>query len=155
MKEIERIQEQLQLSFAGEAWHGPSLLEVLDGVSAEKALAKPAGSVHNIWEIVLHIATWEEAIRRRILGEASYVSDEEDWRTVDDTSEAAWRKTLANTEETHQRLQQTVARLSDADLQRTVKSQTGIEHTVYVSIHGVIHHLLYHTGQIALLKRLV
>jgi uncharacterized damage-inducible protein DinB len=155
MNEIDRIKEQLQCTFAGDAWHGPALLETLAGVSAEKALAKPAGSTHNIWEIVLHIETWEEAIRRRVIGDAVNVSDEEDWRAIGDTSETAWRRTLAITEETHRRLLETVSRFNDADLQRTVKSQAGDEHTIYVSLHGVIHHLLYHTGQIALLKKLV
>jgi uncharacterized damage-inducible protein DinB len=155
MNEVERIIEQLQRTFAGEAWHGPSLLETLAGVSAEQALAKPAGSTHNIWEIVLHIEIWEEAIRRRVIGDALKVSDEEDWRTASDTDEAAWHKTLAITQETHRRLVEAVSQLNDADLLRTVKSQSEIEHTLYVSLHGEIHHLLYHTGQIALLKKLV
>jgi uncharacterized damage-inducible protein DinB len=154
MNEVERIKIQLQRTFAGEAWHGPSLLESLAGVSAEKALAKPAGSTHSIWEIVLHIETWEEAIRCRIIGDARKVSDEEDWRKIDETDEAAWHKTLASTEETHRSLIEAVSRLNDADLLRTVDSQEGIEHTLYVSLHGGIHHLLYHTGQIALLKKL-
>jgi uncharacterized damage-inducible protein DinB len=155
MKEIERIKQQLQFTFAGEAWHGPSLLEALDGVTAEQALAKPAGRTHNIWELVLHIETWEEAIRRRVLGETVNVSDEEDWRSPGDTGEAAWHSTLAMLKTTHQRLLDVVAHLTDEDLQRTVRSQSGDEHSFYVSLHGGIHHLLYHTGQIALLKKLV
>jgi uncharacterized damage-inducible protein DinB len=154
MKEIERIKDQIERTFTGDAWHGASLLEALAGVTAEKAAARPTGNSHNIWEIVLHISTWEEAIRRRVIGDPLTVSDEEDWRTVSDTSELAWQNTLAMVEETHQKLLDAVSQLNDVDLNRTVKSQAGIEHSIYVSLHGVIHHLLYHTGQIALLKKL-
>lgn len=35
MTEIERIRDQFRRGFHGEAWHGPALLEALDGVSAE------------------------------------------------------------------------------------------------------------------------
>ncbi len=154
MKEIERIKDQLQRAFAGDAWHGPSLHETLADVTAEKAAAKPEENTHSIWEIVLHITTWEEAIGRRITGDTVKVSDAEDWRFVTDTSELAWRNALAMAEEIHQKLLDEISRLSDADLDRVVVSQAGIEHSIDVSLHGVIHHLLYHTGQIALLKKL-
>ena len=155
MKEIERIKDQIERTFTGDAWHGPALLETLAGVTAEKAILRPAGNSHNIWEIVLHIEIWEEAIRRRIIGDPMTVSDEEDWRTISDTSESAWRDTLNVLEKTHRKLLDAVSQLSEAALDHTVKSQAGIEHSLYVSLHGAIHHLLYHTGQIALLKKLV
>jgi uncharacterized damage-inducible protein DinB len=155
MKEIERIKDQVQRTFTGDAWHGPALLEALTGVTAEKALAKPAGNSHSIWEILLHITTWEGVTYHRLIGDVVNVSDEEDWPTVSDTSEAAWRNALAVAENTHQKLLDAISQLSDADLNRAVNSQAGIEHSIYVSLHGVIHHLLYHTGQIALLNKLV
>jgi uncharacterized damage-inducible protein DinB len=154
MQEIEKIKDQLQRVFAGDAWHGPSLHEALAEVTAEKAIAKPGNNMHSIWEILLHITTWEEAIRRRVIGDVVKVSDAEDWRCVTDSSERAWRNALAAAEEVHQKLLNEISRLSDADLDRLVVSQEGFEHSLYVSLQGVIHHLLYHTGQIALLKRL-
>jgi uncharacterized damage-inducible protein DinB len=154
MKEIERIRDQLQRAFAGEAWHGPSLHEALAELTAEQAAAKPGSNTHSIWEIVLHIATWEEAIRRRVIGDVVKVSDAEDWPSFTDTSELAWRNVLAMAEAIHQKLLDEISRLSDADLDRLVVSQAGIEHSLYVSLHGAIHHLIYHTGQLALLKRL-
>jgi uncharacterized damage-inducible protein DinB len=154
MIEIERIKDQLQRAFIGDAWHGPSLREALAGVTAEIAAAKPCNNSHSIWEIVLHIATWEEAIRRRIAGDFVKVSDEEDWRSVTDTGEPAWRNAQAMAGEVHRCLLDEISSLNDADLARVVVSQAGIEHSLYVSLHGAIHHLLYHTGQIAQLKTL-
>ncbi|HMB91618.1 MAG TPA: PQQ-dependent sugar dehydrogenase [Rhodothermales bacterium] len=39
--ELQRLEEQLERALEGEAWHGPSVLEVLDGVSAHQATAHP------------------------------------------------------------------------------------------------------------------
>jgi hypothetical protein len=54
--ELARLEEQLQRSFEGEAWHGPSLRETLDGVTAEEASRHPIPGAHSIWELVLHLA---------------------------------------------------------------------------------------------------
>ena len=41
MSEVKRIADQLERAFEGGAWHGPSVREVLDGVTAEQALSRP------------------------------------------------------------------------------------------------------------------
>lgn len=51
----EFIADQLQRAYAGQAWHGPALSEVLKGVTAEMAGAKPIREAHSIRELVLHI----------------------------------------------------------------------------------------------------
>ena len=53
MSEIKRINDQLKRAFEGTAWHGPSVSEVLAGVTAEQAAAHPIAGAHSIWEIVL------------------------------------------------------------------------------------------------------
>jgi len=68
MEETKRIADQLQRAFEGEAWHGPSLRELLAEVSAEKAASRPLALAHNIWEIVLHVAAWHGGVKRRLDG---------------------------------------------------------------------------------------
>jgi uncharacterized damage-inducible protein DinB len=150
MKEIERIKDQLKRAFEGEAWHGPSIRELLADVTAEKAAAKPLAGAHSIWEVVLHIAAWEGAVRRRLAGETIELSTEEDWPPVTDTSEAAWRGALATLENGHHELRRTISRLDDSQLEDIVSGQ---RYSVYFTLHGVIQHDLYHAGQIALLKK--
>ena len=66
MIEVEHLADVFEHSFSGDAWHGPSLMAILKDVDARKAAARPIGAAHSIWELVLHITGWEEAIRRRI-----------------------------------------------------------------------------------------
>jgi uncharacterized damage-inducible protein DinB len=150
MDEIKRIDDQLRRAFEGHAWHGPSLRELLADVTAEQATARSVSGAHSIWEIALHIAAWHEGVRRRVEGGRVELSPEEDWPPVASTSEAAWQDALAVLERTHTDLRRTVSRLADARLQEMV---AGKDHSVYVMLHGLIQHDLYHAGQIALLKK--
>lgn len=150
MTEIERIADQLKRAFEGEAWHGPSLQEVLAGVTAEQAAARPLAHSHSIWEIVLHLAAWDGVVRRRIEDEQIDNPDEGDWPLVKDRSEAAWGNTLEWLKNNHTKLRRTVSWLDDASLDQPL---AGGKSTAYVTIHGSIQHYLYHAGQIALLKK--
>ncbi len=151
MSEIKRINGQLRRAFEGEAWHGPSLRELLDGVTAETAAAKPLPAAHSIWELVLHIAGWENVVRRRLAGEVlPDLADEENFPAIQNPSEAAWQQTLQELARNHHALREAIAKLDDAQLAESVP---GKSYSVYGMLHGVIQHDLYHAGQIALLKK--
>ena len=151
MSERKRINDQLKRAFEGKAWHGPSVSEVLAGVTAEQAAAHPIAGGHSIWELTLHIATWERVGRKRIEEFTPIdVSDEEDWPAVQDTSEEAWISTLDELRRNHEALRATIRAMDDTRLDDIVP---GTEYSVYFLLHGVIQHDLYHAGQIALLKK--
>lgn len=151
MSETERIVDQLRCAFEGDAWHGPALLEVLDGVSAEEAAAHPVAGVHGIWEIVLHLVATRRVVLRRLGGEAAVASAEEDWPLPDDTGDAAWSVTLRDLKQTHGELQQVISRLMrDSALDDPIVE--GLS-SVYRTLHGLIQHDLYHAGQMALLRK--
>jgi len=149
MKETDRIVDQLRRAYEGEAWHGPSVREVLEGVTASQASARPIASAHSIWEIVLHIAAWEDIVRRRLGAEKLQVTPEMDWPPVKDSSAASWAKALEDLKRGHLALRETIAAYDLARLDE--KPQGGS--TAYVLMHGAIQHDLYHAGQIAVLKK--
>jgi len=151
MSEIERITDQLRRAFEGNAWHGPSVREVLEGDTPETATRKVLPEAHTIWEIVLHIAAWEKFVRRRLEGKkVKGPTGAEDWSVVNDPSPAAWRRTIDALVEGHQQLMQAISKMSEAKLNETVP-ETNFSY--YVLLHGVVQHDLYHAGQIALLKK--
>jgi len=151
MAEVERIADQFRRAFEGKAWHGPSVREVLAGVTAEQAARHPLPDAHSIWEIVVHIGVWEAFVRRRLEGEViTDVPPEQDWPPVADTSETAWKRTLEDLERGHQRLRKVISELPESRLSDTVQ---GMGYSVYFMLHGVVQHDLYHAGQIALLKK--
>ncbi len=151
--EAARIADQLSRAFDGEAWHGDSLFEILEGVTAARASARPIASAHTIWELVLHIAAWDGAVLRRLGGAAVELSDAENFPPVRDTSEAAWRAALARVRGGHEELVAAVASLPDSRLDDMVPGKEGAHYTLYYMLHGVVQHELYHAGQMALLKK--
>jgi uncharacterized damage-inducible protein DinB len=149
MEEIKRIDEQLRRAFEGPAWHGPSLHELLADITAEQAAARPLTGAHSIWELVLHVTAAKDLVRRRLAGEHAELSSEEDWPAVTATGEAAWQESLASLRRAQTELQHTMAHVVDSGLEGTVPRK---DHSVYIMLHGLIQHDLYHAGQIALLK---
>jgi len=151
--ETSRIADQLRRAFEGEAWHGSSVLEILSGVNAASAAARPLPRSHRIWEIALHIAVWDDAARRRMAGEVVQPTPDEDWPAVVDTSSAAWERTLAHLKQTHEALVEAVRGCPDSRLAEKVTGKEPDYYTLYYMLHGIVQHELYHAGQIALLKK--
>jgi uncharacterized damage-inducible protein DinB len=138
-----RIADQLRRSVNGEAWHGPSVMELLADVSWRQAAAKPIPAAHSIWEIVLHIAVWADVGRRRASGERVEPTPAEDWPAVGEISDAAWRGAIEHLVHNEASLAALIDTSSDDQLSATN----------YVLLHGVVQHNAYHAGQIALLKK--
>jgi uncharacterized damage-inducible protein DinB len=154
MSETARIADQLRRAFGGAAWHGDSLSKILRGVTARQAAAHPIKNAHSIWELVLHIAAWDGAVRRRLAGEAVSLSAGRNFPPVKDTSTAAWRRTLAHLKQVHDELVVAASAFPDSRLGEKVPGKKPDYHTFYYNLHGVVQHELYHTGQIALLKKM-
>jgi uncharacterized damage-inducible protein DinB len=153
MTETFRLADQIRRAFEGNAWHGDSLLELLAGVNATTAAAKPIKDAHSIWELLLHIAAWDDAVRRRTGGTAVTVTDEENFPAVKDVSEAAWRQAVESVKQTHNELIKAVAAFPDSRLQEQVPGKTQNYYNFYYMFSGIVQHELYHAGQIALLKK--
>ena len=151
MSRGQRVAEAIERSVSGPMWHGPALADLVGDVTAEQAAARPVPGAHSIWELVLHVSSWTEIVRERLVGSAkSEPTPEEDWPPVRDQSAAAWRAAVERLKEAHRELAADVAQLDDSML---IGRVPGREHSVLAMIHGVVEHDAYHGGQIAILKR--
>ena len=147
--DVEILADQIRRSFWGESWHGPSVLEVLAGVSAEDAAAHPIAGAHSIWEIVLHLTGGYVMVLRRVRGERAELSPEEEWPPVPDFGSEAWRETQHALEQLNQQLQSAVRAFPTERLSQ----ELGSEYSAYTQFAGAPQHDLYHAGQVVLLKK--
>lgn len=150
MNEVERIVDQLKRAFEGEAWHGPSVLEIIEGITAQQASARIFDGIHSIWEIVLHIEAWERAVLRRLGGDRAQLPTEEDWPAVAASSDEAWEQTRQALKQGHDDLRHAIAHLDESRLHQPIIEGMS---SVYATLHGIVQHDLYHAGQIAILKK--
>jgi uncharacterized damage-inducible protein DinB len=154
MSESARIADELRRAFDGAAWHGDSLFEILKGVTAAHAAARPVANAHSIWELALHIATWDGVARRRMTGVAVMPSDQENFPRVADTSDDAWRRALEHVRHVHEELIEAVAKFPKERLWEQVPGKQGVHYNFYYMLHGLAQHAAYHAGQIGLLKKM-
>jgi len=150
---IKRLQDQLRLSFEGEAWHGPSVQEALDGVTAKMAAAKPIANVHTIWELVLHLAGTYGVVLRRMRGDGRQLSPEEDWPPVPEPTEENWRRDCDHLRSVNRQIRDAVAAFPDERLDLRLVDES--PYSAFTQFIGLTQHDLYHAGQIVILKRLV
>jgi len=149
--EIDRLDEQLRRALEGEAWHGPSVLESLAGLSAAQAASRPIADAHSIWELVLHLASDYDLVLRRLAGDGRPYTAAEDWPACPAPTEENWRQTVQELTLLNEKLRQAVRGFPDERLDEPLVPE--VPYSAYTQFIGVTQHNLYHGGQIALLKR--
>jgi hypothetical protein len=154
--EISRLHEQLQRVFERDAWHGPALLENLEGVTAAEAVRHPIPGAHSIWEIVLHVAATYGVVLRRLTGDARQMTPAEDWPAVPAHRDApalddAWRTAVDDLRRANAELRRAVRGYAEQKLDQPIVD--GVAYSAYVQFIGLTQHDAYHGGQVALLKR--
>jgi uncharacterized damage-inducible protein DinB len=150
--ECARIADQLRRAFEGQAWHGPSLKELLADVDAEQAAARPIANAHSIWELVSHIEVWARAAYESMNGVPmpKIVGTPEDWPSSESSAEA-WSAAKQQLFATGGALANAIGSFADSRLTEIVPGRP--KYDFYILFHGVVQHSLYHAGQIALVKK--
>jgi len=151
--ETERIQKLIKNSWDGFMWHGNNLKEALNGVNAEIAFRKPAAGAHNIYELVMHLYCWRNFVYQHLAGNADYkveINSAVDWPTQYEKTEASWNEALQLLEKNQSDLTEAFAKITEAQLD---ESMHGRKFTWYDFAHGIVEHDIYHSAQIAILKK--
>jgi uncharacterized damage-inducible protein DinB len=152
MSEVQRVSRLLKHGYDGQPWYGTAFCKLLTDVTPEQAAARPFAKVHSIWQEVLHAIAWRRFGLRLLKGESvSGLSDEENWPELHRADATAWKQTLDDLAQTQTDLQAALAELSDERLQEKAPDKP---FSLYVLLHGIIHHDAYHAGQIALLRNI-
>lgn len=128
------------------AWHGPSLAETLKGITAEQSLRKLPGS-HSIIELVQHMAMWRTFVAKRLAGEDSFEVTE----ATDFPTEQNWEGALRLLHRSQTELLTAVKAFPEEKLLETVPTRS---YDYYTLLHGIAQHDAYHSGQVALLKKI-
>lgn len=141
---------ELEKALFGGAWHGPSWSEAVSGVSAEASERRPIPEAHTIAEIVAHASKWFEVVNQRLRGENPDVSDAEDWPVAEGLAPGDWELLRDRSLERARTLVETVRRFSPERLHET---RPGMKDTWFELILGELQHVLYHAGQVGILKK--
>lgn len=142
------LADQLKRTFAGdgegEAWHGPALEVLLRDVAPGAATARPVAAAHSIAEIVLHLAAWKEWGADRLAGGSLPNPAADGWTRVERLSPKEWDAARTRLRDGHARLLAAV----DAAEEDPVRLAAARDRILFL-----IHHDIYHGGQIGLLRK--
>lgn len=151
MSDLERIVAELRNAHTGDPWHGPSRAAILADVTADEAHRSPGRNVHSIWELVLHMRAWTSEVARRLREGKPRMPAEGDYPSPPaQPSEPAWRAAVASLDDAHADLLSSVVSMGAEGLDTPISSAVSRRATV----HGLAQHDAYHSGQIAILKKI-
>jgi uncharacterized damage-inducible protein DinB len=159
MSEADRLIDQFKRAHDGDPWHGSPIKANLKGITAEQAARRPPNGAHSIWELVLHATGWRNEVARRATGAPAQDPEPGDWPAVGEPTPERWKAALAALDLSHARLVDVVRKMSDTSLlepsndPRNPALGTGV--TYYELLHGIVQHDAYHSGQIAIVKKVL
>jgi len=143
--EIQKIINTLKHTYEKDAWHGPSVKEALADIPSDVVHTR-VGDSHSIIELVTHMTAWRNYVTEKLKGNETFeLSDEQNF-----PAEKDWKRALVNLEKSQQELIKALEATSDERLLQIVPNR---KFNFYTMLHGIIHHDLYHTGQIVLMKK--
>jgi uncharacterized damage-inducible protein DinB len=154
---IDPLLADLRRIYEGNAWHGPAVLDAIQGVSAEQAAARPLPGAHSIYELTHHIGAWIGEVTSRLQGNPNGMPADGDFppsgAKVDDT---AWADLLARLERRQAELLEAVSTFDPSRLDEPVdpKNRNADGPVSYRALlSGLAQHSAYHAGQIVLLRK--
>lgn len=150
MTEKAQILDELHKIYDGDAWHADNLVTILANITVEQALAKPIAQAHSIWELVLHLAAWNETWIARLQGESRGEPIDGDFPAIADTSEHAWQAALLRLGKSIKNLTAAIDAIAEDSFAKRVADR---DYDLRSFLHGIVRHIVYHSGQIGLLKK--
>ncbi|MFN3849964.1 MAG: DinB family protein [Spirosomataceae bacterium] len=143
--ELEKIIDNLETVFRGDAWHGPSILELLQSMPNDITSRKFPYSKHSIAELVFHLTAWRKFVIKKIEGDIHYdlVNEEDNYGTEDVLQD--WKILIENLKLAQSEL---VEKLESCDDELLAKMVPGQYYDFHKLLTGLIQHDTYHLGMI-------
>jgi len=146
------LADMVQRSFGGGGeWHAP-LMKMVEHLSTDQALWRPAPERKCIWEIVRHLNFWREHLLARVKGRPVPDWRAHNWTLPERTDDEAWRAELEKLRAVNDEL---VAWLKERPAAELLAADEQGEPGELTWVLGITLHDSYHVGQIATLRALM
>lgn len=144
--EIQNLIDTLSHTFEKNAWHGPAVLEALEDLSAVQAEQR-IGNSHSIIELVGHMTAWRIFVCEKLEGNAAFDID------TDEMNFPSTKNLMTAIQELKASQKRLLKLLEQTPVEKLEEKVPGRPFKFKVMLNGIIHHDLYHTGQIVLLRK--
>ena len=150
---IKNIVRQLHEIQEGSLWFDQCVKDKIDGLSDAEALTSPIPQVHSVAEHVSHMLEWRKECMIRFKGlRTELMNSPDDWKDNTELSKIGWTE-LKNA---FYNSQSELIRLMESQDDTYLETKfLDTEYNFHYLIEGIIHHDLYHLGQIGLTIKLL
>ncbi len=145
--QLEKIIDNLDTVFRGDAWHGPSVMEFLNSMPSDIVDVQKNFSKHTICRIVFHLTAWGKFVFKKLNDKVRYdlVDETDNYGREEDITKANWHNLVNNLKEAQETLMDKLTEFDDNILNRLVPGQ---DYDYYKLLTGLIQHDTYHLGMI-------
>lgn len=151
---IQSYIQQLQQVFNGNPWLDESFAKKLDGLTEAQAFAQAPDNNHSVAQVVSHLVEWRKEIFRRFIDNSSKrkLTQENNWKSNQELQQAGWHKLYDDFKGSHHQLIELLESKDDFFLGEQL-GDTAFDKEYFIT--GLLHHDLYHLGQIGLILKWV
>ena len=150
---INNIVRQLNEIQDGSLWFDQSFKDKIDNLSEEEALTRPIPEIHSVAEHVTHMLEWRKECILRYQGlKTNLMNSPDDWKDNTELRKIGWPILKNSLYNSRSELIDLLVNQDDAYLQNKFLDT---EYNFHYLIEGIIHHDLYHLGQIGITIRLL
>lgn len=144
MTKTEHIADTYHAVTVKGAWYGPSLAELISGVSPQLADTPVVPGSHSVSALLQHLLLWNERIRN-----TSDTSPLPRWQPEKEWSEdpIPWDELVARWNQSRDLLEERLRTFPPEDLAKQVPGRSYPYETM---LDGGVQHTIYHAGQIAM-----
>jgi uncharacterized damage-inducible protein DinB len=145
--ELDKIIDNLDTVFRGDAWHGPSVMEFLNSLPLEIVDTRKNFSKHTICQIVFHLTAWRKFVFEKLNENIHYdlLSEEDNYGSEVESNKQNWLTLVKNLQLSQENLINKLSEFDDSLLKRLVPGQ---DYDYYKLLTGLIQHDTYHLGMI-------
>lgn len=153
-KIVENIIVQLRDIQNGKTWYDDNLENKIEPISETQAFERPIPEIHSVAELISHIWVWRIHAIKLLQGQESNLSVDspENWKSNEELKKIGWKKLKADLCGSQAEL---IAVLSDKDDDHLENNTYKPHHNLKHLVEGIVHHDLYHLGQIGITMKLL
>jgi uncharacterized damage-inducible protein DinB len=150
---IHNLTRQLSEAIDGEPWIDETFSKKLSSLSEEQAFTRPLPSVHSVAELVSHLLEWRISVLSILEGGTRTITMDSpaNWKDNDTLRREGWDILKENFYKSQQDIITFLGQQNDDYLEQVDKEQ----HSYLYYSEGLIHHDMYHLGQIGLVIKML
>lgn len=157
-KIINYIIQQLLDIQNGKLWMGDNFVKKINSITEQEAFTKPSSTMHSIAELVAHLTAWSKDTVLKIRNGTGKLTDndERNWPDINHLKKSGWNTIVQDYQKS---LSEVIDLLKDKDdlflKEKYYDQDFKGEFDYSFAIDGILHHNIYHLGQMGIVIKLI